>query len=55
MTYSVADNPLLKTLDDFKANIVREIKKISKYVLNSVFSNFEKKILRADGGYIDDK
>ena len=55
---SVAYNPLPKTLDDLKANIVREIKKISKDVLNSVFLNFEKRcnlIISADGGHIEDK
>ena len=37
---------------------MREIKKISKDALNSVFLNFEKKcnlIISADGGHIEDK
>jgi hypothetical protein len=38
----VAYNPLPKTLDDLKANLEREIKKIPKDVLNSVFLNLEK-------------
>ena len=37
-------NPLPKTLDELKANIEREIKKISKDELKSVFSNFEKRL-----------
>ena len=36
-------NPLPKTLDDLKANLEREIKKIPKNVLNSVFFNLEKR------------
>ena len=51
-------NPLPKTLDDLKGNIVRVIKKISKDVLNSVFLNFEKRsnlIISVDGGHIEDK
>ncbi len=34
---SVAYNPSPKTLDDLKANIESEIKKIPKDVLNSIF------------------
>ncbi len=41
---SVAYNPLPKTLDDLKANLEREIKKIPKNVLNSVFLNLEKSV-----------
>ena len=55
---SMMYNPLPKKLDDLKANIVREIKKISKDVLNSVFLNFEKRcnlIISADGGHKEDK
>jgi hypothetical protein len=49
-------NPLPKTLDDLKANIRREIKKIPKDVLNSVFLNLEKRcksILEKNGGHIE--
>jgi hypothetical protein len=35
-------NPLPKTLDELKENIEREIKKISKDILNSSFLNFKK-------------
>ena len=55
---SVGCNPLPKTLDDLKGNIVREIKKISKDVLNSVFLNFEKRcnlIIIVRSGHIEDK
>ena len=54
---SVVYNPLPKTLDDLKANIVREIKKISKDVLTSVFLNFEKSCnltINAYGAHIED-
>ena len=33
-------NPLLKTLEDLKANIIREIENISKKSLESTFLNF---------------
>ena len=49
-------NPLPKTLDDFKGNIRREIKKISKIILESTILNLEKMcnlILKADGGHIE--
>jgi len=55
---SVVYNPLPKTLDDLKANITREIKKISKETLKNTFLNFEKRcqfILTAEGGHIEDK
>ena len=39
---SVVYNPLPKTLEDLKANLEREIKKISKETLNSVFLNLKK-------------
>jgi hypothetical protein len=45
-------------LEDLKANITREIKKIPKNVLNSVFLNLEnrcKKIISAEGGHIETK
>ncbi len=53
---SVVYNPLPKTLDDLKENIRREIKKIPKDVLNSVFLNLEKRcksILEKNGGHIE--
>ncbi len=53
---SVVYNPLPKTLDDLKANIRREIKKIPKDVLNSVFFNLEKRCksnLEKNGGHIE--
>ena len=52
----MAYNPLPKTLDDLKANIEREIKKISKNILKSTFLNFQKRcelIVSAEGGYIE--
>lgn len=55
---SVVYNPLPKTLDDLKANLEREIKKIPKNVLNSVFFNLEKRcelIISAGGGHIEIK
>jgi hypothetical protein len=55
---SVVYNPLPKTLNDLKVNIEREIKKISKETLKSVFLNFEKRcnlIISAEGGHIEDK
>ena len=51
----MAYNPLPKTLDDLKANIEREIKKISKNILKSNFLNFQKRcelIISAEGGQI---
>ena len=53
---SVVYNPLPKTLDDLKTNIDREIKKISKDVLKSVFLNLEKRcdsIIENKGGHIE--
>lgn len=55
---AVVYNPLPKTLEDLKANITREIKKIPKNVLNSVFLNLEnscKKVISAEGGHIETK
>lgn len=55
---SVVYNPMPKTLDDLKANLEREIKKISKKILNSTFLNFQKRcelILTAQGGHIEVK
>jgi hypothetical protein len=51
-------NPLPKTIDDLKANIEREIKKINADVLKSTFLNFRKRlklIIEADGGHIENK
>ena len=48
--------PLPKTIDQLKANLVREIKNISKDMLNSVFLNFQKRcelIISAEGGHIE--
>ncbi len=51
-------NPLPKTLDDLKANIEREIKNISKNILEKVFENFEERcklVISAEGGHIEIK
>ena len=51
-------NPLPKTIDDLKANIEREIKKINADVLKSTFLNFRKRlklVIEADGGHIENK
>ena len=51
-------NPLPKTLDDLKANIEREIKKISKNILKSNFLNFQKRcelIISTEVGHIEIK
>ena len=50
--------PITKKLEDLKANIKIEIKKISKNILNSVFLDFEQRcnlIITAEGGHIEDK
>ena len=50
--------PLPKTLDELKANIEREIKKISKDELKCVFSNFEKRlysVIEVGGGHIENQ
>ena len=55
---SMVYNPLPKTLDDLKANIEREIKKISKNILELTFLNFKKRcelIISAEGGHIEMK
>jgi hypothetical protein len=55
---SVVYNPLPKTLDELKANIEREIKKISKETLKKVFLDLEKrcqKIILVGGGHIEKK
>ena len=54
----MAYNHLPKTLDDLKANIEREIKKISKNILKSTFLNFQERcklIVSAEGGRIEIK
>jgi hypothetical protein len=51
-------NPLPKTLDDLERNIEREIRKIPKNILNSVFLNLEKRcnlIIKEKGGHIENK
>ena len=54
----VYNNPLPKTLDDLKANIEREIKKISKNILELTFLNFKNRcelIISAEGCHIEMK
>ena len=49
-------NHLPKTLDDFKANIEREIQKISKNILKSTILTFQKRrelIFSAENGHIE--
>ena len=51
-------NPLLKTLEDLKANITREIKNISKKSLESTFLNLKKRcelklLITAQGGHVE--
>ena len=49
-------NPLPKTLDELKVNLEREIKKISKTILKSTFSNFQNRcelVISAEGGHIE--
>jgi len=51
-------NPLPKTIDQLKTNLEREIKKITRETLNSVFLEFEKRchlIISAEGGHIEMK
>jgi hypothetical protein len=51
-------HPLPKTLDDLKANITREIKKINTSVLESVFLNFTNRchlLIEKNGGHIKEK
>ena len=51
-------NPLANILFDLKTNLERELKNISKEVLNSTFLDGEKrckKIIEVDGGHIEDK
>lgn len=54
----VVYNPLPKTLDELKANLEREIKKISPETLKNVFSNFKKRcefVISSNGGHIEVK
>ena len=53
----MAYNPLPKTLDDLKANIEREFKKISKNILKSTLLNFQKRceLISAEDGHIEIK
>jgi len=47
-----------KTVDELKANIKREFKKITEQMLKSTFSNFLKRletIKELDGGHIEEK
>lgn len=51
-------NPLPKTLDDLKANIEREIKNITKKILEKIFLDFEERcklVISAEGGHIEIK
>jgi len=51
-------SPLLKTLDDLKSNIDREIKNIYKKTLKTIFENFEKRcnlVISAEGGHTEKK
>jgi hypothetical protein len=52
----VAYNPLPKTLDDLKANLEREINKITTDILKDTFLNFQKRcelVISAGGGHIE--
>jgi len=49
-------NPMPKTLEDLKVNIMREMKNILKEILKSTFLNFVKRcnfVLSAEGGHIE--
>ena len=49
-------NPLPKTLDDLKSNIVREVEAIPESMLRSTFLNFRKRcelLISAGGGHIE--
>ena len=51
-------SPLPKNLDDLKANITREIKKISLETLEKVFSNFLKRctnLISVSGGHVENE
>ena len=47
-----------KTIEDFKANITKEIKNIDKNILKSTFLNFQKRwnlIIKLNGGHVENK
>ena len=51
-------HPLPKTIDQLKANIERELKKIPSKILDDVFSNFEKRlceVVKRNGKRIEKK
>jgi hypothetical protein len=53
---ATAYNPLPKTIDELKANIERDCKKLNSQILTPIFSNLKKRcelILSADGGHIE--
>ena len=53
---ATAYNPFPKTIDELKANIERDCKKLNSEILKPVFSNLKKRcelILSADGGHIE--
>jgi hypothetical protein len=55
---SAVYNPMPKTIDQLKANIQREIKKITADMLKSTFNNFSKRcelIISVNGGHFEDK
>ena len=58
MGLSLVYTPLPKSLDELKANIEKEIKKINSQVLKAVFNNFEKLcnlIISKNGYHIENK
>ena len=51
-------NPLPKSIEELKANLEKEIKKINKDILKSTFLNFKKRcllIIEENGGHIENK
>ena len=51
-------NPLPKTINQLKANIEREIKKINREILESTFTNFKKRLnllIEAKSGHFEEK
>jgi DNA-directed RNA polymerase subunit F len=55
---SVVYNPLPKTIDELKANLEREIKKINKETLEKLFFNLSKRcnfVISAQGGHFENK
>ena len=50
--------PIPKTIEELKANIVRECKNIDKTFLNNTFLNFKKRcnlVIDANGGHFENK